>query len=217
MLSLRRCSGWVLVVGLGAACGGSSFTSAQMGTEEGGVEASAGGGDGSVSDGTVGGDAAGSDAQGPRDAQADVQDGSSAAQDSGDAMAADGPVAPCADVRGTYLVTVVGSGPANTGCGDLNTSASECIRQPLGTCAIELRSNPTTGGGPVAVAGSAQLQNDNVFDSAALTEGTANRTGCTGVWNPATSALTVDCGGTGTTQSCIVKLTRTGPVGVVCN
>jgi hypothetical protein len=39
-----------------------------------------------------------------------------------------------------------------------------------------------------------------------LREGTANRTGCTGTWNAGT--MTVDCGGTNTSQSCVVDLVR---------
>jgi hypothetical protein len=49
---------------------------------------------------------------------------------------------------------------------------------------------------------------DGSFTGAAITEGTGNRTGCTGTWNAGTSTLTVDCGGVGSSQSCIATLTR---------
>jgi hypothetical protein len=54
------------------------------------------------------------------------------------------------------------------------------------------------------------LQGDGSFDGAALTEGTVDRTGCTGTWDATTSTMTVDCGGTGSSQSCVVALTQTG-------
>ena len=38
---------------------------------------------------------------------------------------------------------------------------------------------------------------------------TYNGSGCTGSWSSTTSNLTIDCGGTGTSQSCVVTLTRT--------
>jgi hypothetical protein len=40
--------------------------------------------------------------------------------------------------------------------------------------------------------------------------GSTARTGCTGKWDATTSHLVVTCGGTSTTQSCTVTLTRTG-------
>jgi hypothetical protein len=48
------------------------------------------------------------------------------------------------------------------------------------------------------------------FANGAVMEGSAQRTGCTGTWNAGMSQLTVDCGGMGSSQSCIATLTRTG-------
>jgi hypothetical protein len=224
MLSFRPGGSFVLALFLGAACGGSSFSSAPGDGGGGGV-----GDDGTVGVGGGGGDATadglplGDGGAGKGSTDGSASDGSSGVRDAGeagpdgiavtpaDATASDGPASPCPDVRGTYTVTVA---PGSTGCGSLNTAAPECIRQT--SCNLELRSN-VSGGGPVAIAGTAQLRNDGVFDSASLTEGTAMRSGCTGTWNAATSTLTVDCGGQGTTQSCVVSLVRTGPVGLVCN
>lgn len=217
MLSLRTGGSLVLAVAVGAACGGSSFTSAPGdggGGADGGVGMDVGSGDGA-------GDAPAVGEGGAGDALADARasDGSPGVQEGGsdgvaprDGMASsDGPAMPCPDVRGSYTIAIA---PGSTGCGNLNVAAPECIRQP--TCDIELRSN-VSGGGPAGITGTAPLQNDGVFDSASLTEGTAMRSGCTGSWNASTSTLTVDCGGQGTSQSCVVELVRTGPVGLVCN
>jgi hypothetical protein len=110
---------------------------------------------------------------------------------------------PCPDVTGAFSVSMSGAG-----CGDLNTSAPQCIT-PSGTdCVVQFMSTPTSGAG--AVNGQATIQMDGSFTNAALMFGTANRTGCVGSWNAQTSTLTADCGGVGSTQSCIVTLTRTG-------
>jgi hypothetical protein len=45
---------------------------------------------------------------------------------------------------------------------------------------------------------------------AALQEGTVNRTGCTGTWDGTLSTMTVDCGGTVSTQACVAALRRAG-------
>jgi hypothetical protein len=91
---------------------------------------------------------------------------------------------PCTGERGAYSISLSGQG-----CGDLNASAPECI-------------------------GTASLGADGSFSGAAITEGTGNRTGCVGTWNAATSTLTVDCGGVGSSQSCRATLTRTS---MTCN
>jgi hypothetical protein len=103
---------------------------------------------------------------------------------------------PCPDQHGAYSIAISGQG-----CGDLNASAPECITQSA--CTITLASS---GG---ALNGTAALAMDGSFTGAAITEGTGNRTGCVGMWNPGTSVLTVDCGGVGTSQSCRATLTRT--------
>jgi hypothetical protein len=107
---------------------------------------------------------------------------------------------PCPDEHGAYTISISGQG-----CGDLAASAPECITQ--NACAITFASNPATGG--KALNGTASLGMDGSFTGAALTEGTSNRTGCTGTWDTGTSTLNVDCGGVGSSQSCIATLTRT--------
>jgi hypothetical protein len=107
---------------------------------------------------------------------------------------------PCPDQHGEYSISLSGQG-----CGDLAATAPECIMQTA--CGITFASNPASGG--QALNGTASLGMDGAFTGAAITEGTSNRTGCTGTWAAATSTLTVDCGGTGSSQSCIATLTRT--------
>jgi hypothetical protein len=123
--------------------------------------------------------------------------GSSKASNSPDASVDAGP---CPDQRGAYSVAISGQG-----CGDLNASAPECITQSA--CAITFTSSAAAGGN--ALNGAAMLGMDGSFTGAAITEGTSNRTGCVGTWNANASALTVDCGGVGTSQSCRATLTRT--------
>jgi hypothetical protein len=110
---------------------------------------------------------------------------------------------PCPDVLGTYSVS-----PSGQGCGDLNASAPQCIKATNMTCVAQFASTPS-GGGTGAINGSASLMPAGSFDGAALVFGTAQRTGCTGTWNAATSTMTVDCGGMGSSQSCVVTLVRT--------
>jgi hypothetical protein len=102
---------------------------------------------------------------------------------------------PCPDQHGAYSVAISGQG-----CGNLDASAPECITQTA--CAITFASN-------AALDGSAMLGMDGSFTGAAIMEGTVNRTGCTGTWVAGTSTLSVDCGGVGSSQSCIATLTRT--------
>jgi hypothetical protein len=75
-------------------------------------------------------------------------------------------------------------------------------------CAFQLVS--TTSGVTPAVNGVIDLQSDGSFSGAALQEGTVQRTGCTGQWDAATQTLTIDCGGLGSSQSCVVTMKRTG-------
>jgi hypothetical protein len=95
------------------------------------------------------------------------------------------------------------------GCGDLNPLAPQCIVQDV--CNIQFQSNGSTGNQP-AINGDPTLQQDGSFSNGALQEGSGNRTGCTGTWNAALSTMTVDCGGTGSSQACVVALKRTGSV-----
>jgi hypothetical protein len=113
-----------------------------------------------------------------------------------DASSADATVNPCPDEAGAYSIALTGAG-----CGNLSATASECVMQDV--CTITLT---TTGGG---LAGTTPLGTDGSFANGAITEGTGNRTGCTGTWDPGKSTLTVDCGGIGSGQSCIATLTRT--------
>lgn len=109
---------------------------------------------------------------------------------------------PCPDVFGKYSVAASGQG-----CGDLNANAPQCIQGTNTVCAAHFVSAPPGGTG--AVNGMASLKQDGSFDGAALIFGTVQRSGCTGTWDPGTSTMTVDCGGTGSSQSCVVTLVRT--------
>jgi hypothetical protein len=53
------------------------------------------------------------------------------------------------------------------------------------------------------------IQSDGSFYGASITEGTGQRSGCTGTWNQQTHTLVIDCGGTNSNQSCIATLVRT--------
>jgi len=180
---------YFIVIPLGAlvACGGSGSTIGN-GTDGGGIDSGA------------------SDSAARADTSTgnDSGRGSDSASDSSapDTALPDGPAPPCPDVAGAYSVMAAGQG-----CGDLSTSAAQCITQT--SCHLMLVSG-TAGGGAAAVNGLTQLDMSGAFMGAALQFGTVQRTGCTGQWDPIMQALTVDCGGMGTSQSCIVTLTRTG-------
>ena len=107
---------------------------------------------------------------------------------------------PCPDQHGAYSVAISGQGS-----GDLNASAPECVTQSA--CTITFASSAPAGGN--ALNGTAMPAMDGSFTGAAITEGTANRSGCVGMWNASTSTLTIDCGGVGSSQSCRATLTRT--------
>jgi hypothetical protein len=209
MLSLRTAGMMFLGATLVGGCGGADFSSLQGGSADGGTnDVAVPGADGAAlsDDGSSGQDAAGRpatpDAGGSRD-------GAVGSPDSGDA-GSDAPIAACPDVRGAYAIVVV----EGLGCGDLNSTAPQCIRQGQpAACGIAFRST-TSGGAMPAVDGNASLENNGTFADASLTEGSVDRSGCTGSWNPATSTLTVDCGGSGSAQSCVLALKRTG---AVCN
>jgi hypothetical protein len=109
---------------------------------------------------------------------------------------------PCPDELGAYTVMLMGAG-----CGDLAAAAPQCIKAGNAPCQVQLVSQGTTGN---ALNGTVDLDMSGNFANGAVTEGTVQRTGCTGMWNAATSQLTVDCGGMGSSQSCIAVLTRTG-------
>jgi hypothetical protein len=94
------------------------------------------------------------------------------------------------------------------GCGDLNPLANQCITEDVQGCSIQFVSQGSSN--TAAINGDPILQSNGTFDNGALTEGSVGRTGCVGAWDEATSTMKVDCGGTGSTQSCVVALKRTG-------
>jgi hypothetical protein len=149
-------------------------------------------------------------ATGGVDAGSDGTGGSGdGAADTGPIVVADGatpvdaPSAACPNITGVYTVVIVDA----AGCGDLSAAAGQCIQQDTQGCAITFMSMGSSN--TAAINGDATLQGRS-FMGAQLKEGTADRSGCTGVWDGVTSTLTVDCGGAGTTQSCVVSLRRTG-------
>jgi hypothetical protein len=120
--------------------------------------------------------------------------------------ASDGAPPACPLVAGAYSVTILDG----SGCGaTLNANARQCILQA--GCAVTF-SSTATGNAKVALNGAASLQSDGSFTGAAITEGTLARTGCTGSWDSGTSTMTVDCGLTGSSQSCVLAVQRTGSV-----
>jgi hypothetical protein len=144
---------------------------------------------------TVGGDGGSTgDASGSSSGGADASMTDSGGGDAG----------PCPDISGAFGQIAT----SGQGCGDINASAPECIMLAQQICAFQLVSAPTTG--KAAVNGVVDLQSDASFSGAALQEGTVQRTGCTGQWSAASQTLTLDCGGMGSSQSCIVTMTRTG-------
>jgi hypothetical protein len=242
LMASLQAGGAVVLAGLfAAACGGADFSTGPVTGNEGGAaqgdatmndDALGVQDDSSASDGALPSldaagtndapsaqaDSSGNDGAASMDANGG-SDGASSTGDGGDASDAgrvtpdamvDATGAPCPDVRGGYSIAFV----QVQGCGTLNATAPQCIRQGMqGGCGINFRS--VVPAGFAAINGNASLQSDGSFANAALIEGGgASRTGCTGSWDAATSTMTVDCGGSGSTQSCIVALTRTG---TVCN
>ena len=128
---------------------------------------------------------------------------------SGDANGADS--AACPDEHGRYTIMLSGGG-----CGNLDKAAAQCVAQTA--CGISFASSSGTSGKALDSDPNAPipLAADGSFTGATITEGTgaAARTGCVGAWDPTSSTLTVDCGGTSGTQACIAKLTRSS---LMCN
>ena len=152
---------------------------------------------GTTADG--GGDAASADAAGGRDgATLDAALRDAAPPD----VFLTSDSATCPNLVGGYtMVMTVGAG-----CGDLNTSAPQCV-QGLSACSIHFVSAPAGATG--AVNGGATLLTDGTFSNASLIFGTVQRSGCVGSWNAAANTLTATCGGTGSSQSCTVTMVRT--------
>ena len=105
----------------------------------------------------------------------------------------------CPTESGQYSLQLSGAG-----CGDTSTTVTECIQQTQ--CAIQIDFGGGTGKG---VKGQTPIKSDGSFDNGAMEEGSATRTGCTGTWDQQTHTLVIDCGGMGTSQSCIATLVRT--------
>jgi hypothetical protein len=106
-------------------------------------------------------------------------------------------------VTGAYTVTELGAG-----CGSLNVAAPQCIKATGNTCEVDLVSKDGVGGR--GVDGTVTLDASGGFTNGMVKLGGIQRSGCTGMWDPKTSRMTVDCGGMATTQSCTATLTRTG-------
>jgi hypothetical protein len=195
MSFLRTCLYATPIGLLVLACSGSDATVGE-GTGDASTDGSGGGGDGAT-------DASGSgDGSGTGDGAASGDGATSGDASASDAAGGDarGDAAACPDEHGKYSVVATG-----LGCGDLAVTASQCIMQTA--CAITFSSSGSNG--TKALNGDANLMSDGSFSGASIKEGNVNRTGCVGSWDANTSTLTVDCGGTGTTQSCRAVLTRT--------
>jgi hypothetical protein len=219
MVSYRKLGGVLFAGSLSLACGGSSSTDLLNGGADSGADGSASdtgsssNGDATTADsgmGKIDAAGAGGDSAQPTEGGDDATaNGDATASDDGPPTvpgdsASDAPNAPCPDVSGAYSVSIVQA----AGCGDLNPTARQCIQQNPQGCSIMFVSQGLAN--VSAINGDPTLQNDGSFDSGALKEGSVNRTGCTGSWDAATSTMTVDCGGSGSSQSCVVALTRTG-------
>ena len=111
----------------------------------------------------------------------------------------------CPDIGGSFSLSHSGDG-----CGDLSTDVIECV-QVDNQCGAQLKASGSGGG----VEGTVFLGADGSFSDGNLKLGSTDRRGCTGTWDSGTSTLTIDCGGTGTSQSCVVTLTRTSTA--TCN
>lgn len=107
----------------------------------------------------------------------------------------------CPTESGLYSLQLSGAG-----CGDTAPSGNECITQNQCTIQIDFVSSGSNGSG---LKGTTPIKSDGSFDNGSIQEGSSNRSGCTGTWNQQTHTLVVDCGGQGTSQSCIATLVRT--------
>jgi hypothetical protein len=218
MVFLRRVAVVAAACVLVGACSGSSFNGISGGDDGGtGDGASGSGGEGGGADarpdgtgsgsgsgsGSGGVDASSKDAKG--DVAPDVTGGEAAVDAPSDGVVTpdalpDAPP-PCPIVGGAYAITLTQA----QGCQDLNPLAPQCIVQ--NACDIQFQSS-TSGGTKPAINGDPTLQQDGSFTGGALKEGTVNRTGCTGTWDATLSTMTVDCGGTGSSQACVAALKR---------
>ncbi len=111
----------------------------------------------------------------------------------------------CPDERGAYKVTDVGAG-----CGAIDLTAPECITEDGVACEAVFVSTKGVADGR-AVDGTVSLEPNGDFTGGKLTVGGVMRSGCMGTWTQSTEEMTVSCGGSMTSQSCTLFLTRTGP------
>jgi hypothetical protein len=139
-------------------------------------------------------------------------DGSSASEAGDDASTTDVAIeaagdssAACPDESGKYDFVDVGAG-----CGNIAPAGNGCITQTA--CTITLMFGGAAGLN--AVSGTTEIATDGSIADATLMEGSQSRSGCTGAWDAASAKLTLDCGGTDTTQSCRATLSRTA---ATCN
>lgn len=203
MFSIRACFAVVPVAFVIVACGGSSTTVGDVGTDSGGG-----------ADGTTTGDDAATNTDTGSGADTSVTDSGTAPDTAfiGDsALTLDGnDGGGCPNTLGGYsFLTATG-----LGCGDIDITAKQCIQfggnvGSSNACFIRFHSEqPTPGRAVNGPATGVDLQSDGTFTNADLKEGTVNRTGCIGSFNSATQTMTVTCGGTGTSQSCVVTMVR---------
>jgi hypothetical protein len=170
--------------------GGASDAGAGGANADGNVGSGSGDGGGTTNDG--GGGGTGSDG-GPTTGS----DGGGPTKDAGGG--ADSGLL-CPDEGGKYTIALEGQG-----CGNLSASSSECITQPSCNAFIA----PLSGGGQgLGTNSPVSLGLDGSFTMGSIKEGNLDRTGCAGKWDPVKSVLVIDCGGTGTAQSCVVTMTR---------
>ena len=185
----------------GTSTAGTSGGGATGGTSGGGKSA---GGSGGAATGT-GGAAAGAPGAGGGSTAGAGGTASAGSTGVGGAGGSGGAAGCPSDLSGAYTVTDVG-----LGCGDLATSAKQCVVLPQQVCSFLLTSGDPNG--PQAVNGVVMLGPDGTFSDAALKFGTVQRTGCIGSWDAASKTLTATCGGTdpGSTQYCSAKLVKSG-------
>jgi hypothetical protein len=185
---------------LALACGGSAFSGVLGAGSDGGSDGAANQSDASPSaDAPVAETAAPGDAAAPDvGITADVVQPADVTQ-----PAMDAPAPPCPVVAGAYAITIL----QVAGCGDMDPLAPQCITQDPQGCSIQFVSQGP--GNTAAINGDPTVQSDGSFANGSLKEGSVNRTGCVGSRDAMTSTMTVDCGGSGSSQSCVVALQRT--------
>jgi len=143
---------------------------------------------------------------GPTDAGASVTDAGLDSATPTDAEvgtdAGDVDAGACPDINGVYDVAFTGS------CGDLSMMPTrERFDGSTTTCEYRAEFSGSSHG----VAGTVTIATDGSFMGAAMTLGSGDYT-CDGAWSDADSVLVLTCAMTGGSGSCMVTLTRTGPL-----